>query len=158
MHPIFKHRGRLLLYLGVWVVFGLLLTVVFVFGGNAPVDWSLEFAVPVAVVLGLQSLSFWYVVQAMPPDDTPVVRMVVDLGDRRTGVADRLDRHRLCLGDVAGAGRRGVSRVGDGHPAVADIRRRDRHVAGGAGSLSRRRVSALAQCRTPCAGVASAGA
>lgn len=77
MHPIFKHRGRLLLYLGVWVVFGLLLTVVFVFGGNAPVAWSLEFAVPVAVVLGLQSLSFWYVVQAMPPDDTPVVRLVI---------------------------------------------------------------------------------
>ena len=76
MHPIFKHRGRLLLYLGVWVVFGLLLTVVFVFGGNAPVAWSLEFAVPVAVVLGLQSLSFWYVVQAMPPDDTPVARLV----------------------------------------------------------------------------------
>jgi len=77
MHPIFKHRGRLLLYLAVWVVFGLLLTVVFVFGGGAPLDWSLEFAVPVAVVLGLQSLSFWYVVQAMPPDDTPVIRMAV---------------------------------------------------------------------------------
>jgi two-component system, LytTR family, sensor histidine kinase AlgZ len=76
MHPIFKHRGRLPLYLGVWVVFGLLLTVVFVFGG-APLQWSLEFAVPIAVVLGLQSLSFWYVVQAMPPDDTPVVRMAV---------------------------------------------------------------------------------
>lgn len=75
MHPIFKHRGRLLLYLAVWVVFGLLLTVVFVFGGGAPLDWSLEFAVPIAVVLGLQSLSFWYVVQAMPPDDTPVARM-----------------------------------------------------------------------------------
>ena len=77
MHPIFKHRRRLLLYLGVWVVFGLLLTVVFVFGGNAPVAWSLEFAVPVAIVLGLQSLSFWYVVQATPADDTPVVRMAV---------------------------------------------------------------------------------
>ena len=77
MHPIFKHRSRLLLYLAVWVVFGLLLTVVFVFGGGAPLDWSLEFAVPVAIVLGLQSLSFWYVVQAMPPDDTPVARMAI---------------------------------------------------------------------------------
>ena len=75
MHPIFKHRGRLLSYLAVWVVFGLLLTVVFIFGGGAPVAWSLEFAVPVAVALGLQSLSFWYVVQAMPPGDTPVTRM-----------------------------------------------------------------------------------
>ena len=75
MHPIFEHRGRLASYLGVWVIFGLLLTVVFVFGGGAPVDWSLEFAVPIAIVLGLQSLSFWYVVQATPPGNTPVVRL-----------------------------------------------------------------------------------
>ena len=34
-------------------------------------------AVPVAVVLGLQSLSFWYLVQAMPPGDTPAVRFGV---------------------------------------------------------------------------------
>jgi two-component system sensor histidine kinase AlgZ len=77
MHPIFLHRSRLALYLAVWVVFGLLLAVVFVFGGKAPVAWSLEFAVPVAVALGLQSLSFWYVVQAMPPGDTPVGRMAI---------------------------------------------------------------------------------
>ena len=77
MHPIFVHRGRLSLYLAVWVVFGLLLAVVFVFGGKAPVAWSLEFAVPIAIALGLQSLSFWYVVQAMPPGDTPVARMAV---------------------------------------------------------------------------------
>jgi sensor histidine kinase YesM len=75
MHPIFEHRGRLSLYLAVWVVFGLLLAVVFVFGGKAPVAWSLEFAVPIAIALGLQSLSFWYVVQAMPPGDTSVARM-----------------------------------------------------------------------------------
>ena len=77
MHPIFEHRSRLLSYLGVWVIFGLLLTVVFVFGGGAPVEWSLEFAVPVAIVLGLQSLSFWYVVQATPPGNTPVLRLAV---------------------------------------------------------------------------------
>jgi two-component system sensor histidine kinase AlgZ len=77
MHPIFVHRGRLSLYLAVWVVFGLLLAVVFVFGGKAPVAWSLEFAVPIAIALGLQSLSFWYLVQAMPPGDTPVARMAV---------------------------------------------------------------------------------
>jgi two-component system sensor histidine kinase AlgZ len=77
MHPIFVHRGRLSLYLAVWVVFGLLLAVVFVFGGKAPVAWSLEFAVPIALALGLQSLSFWYLVQAMPPGDTPVARMAL---------------------------------------------------------------------------------
>ena len=41
MHPILKRRSRLLLYLAVWVAFGLLLTVVFVFGGRAPPLWSL---------------------------------------------------------------------------------------------------------------------
>ena len=75
MHPILKRRGRLLLYLSVWVAFGLLLTVVLIFGGRAPTEWSLEFAVPLAVLLGLQCLSFWYLVQLMPPGDTPVVRM-----------------------------------------------------------------------------------
>src|SRR3990170_1684672 len=80
MHPIFVHRGRLSLYLAVWVVFGLLLAVVFVFGGKAPVAWSLEFAVPIAIALGLQSLSFWYVVQAMPPGETPVARLAATWG------------------------------------------------------------------------------
>lgn len=77
MHPILKRRSRLLLYLGVWIVFGLLLTVVFVFGGPAPVRWALEFTVPLALLLGLQSLSFWYLVQSMPPGDTPLVRMAL---------------------------------------------------------------------------------
>lgn len=77
MHPILKRRGRLWLYLAVWIVFGLLLTVVFVFGGRAPVQWSLYFSVPMAVLLGLQSLSFWFLVQAMPPGDTPPLRMAL---------------------------------------------------------------------------------
>lgn len=75
MHPILIRRSRLLMYLAVWIVFGLLLTFVFVYGGRAPVRWSLIYAVPLAVLLGLQSLSFWYVVQATPPGSTPVSRM-----------------------------------------------------------------------------------
>jgi sensor histidine kinase YesM len=77
MHPILKRRGRLLLYLAVWIIFGLLLTVVFVFGGRAPMQWALFFSVPIAMLLGLQSLSFWFLVQAMPPGDTSVARMTV---------------------------------------------------------------------------------
>src|SRR5262245_23372521 len=77
MHPILKRRSRLLLYLAVWIVFGLLLTVVFVFGGNAPIQWSLFFSLPAALLLGLQSLSFWFLVQAMPPGNTSLVRMTV---------------------------------------------------------------------------------
>jgi hypothetical protein len=75
MHPILISRSRMLVYLAVWVAFGLQLAAVMVFGGKAPATWSLEFAVPVAVLLGLQSLSFWYLVQAMPPDTTPPLRM-----------------------------------------------------------------------------------
>src|SRR4026207_111649 len=77
MHPILKRRSRLFLYLAVWIVFGLLLTVVFIFGGRAPPLWSVYFAVPMAVLLGMQSLSYWYLVQSMPPGETPIVRMVV---------------------------------------------------------------------------------
>jgi two-component system, LytTR family, sensor histidine kinase AlgZ len=77
MHPILKHRSRMLLYLAVWIIFGLLLTVVFIFGGRAPTRWSLVFAVPLAVLLGLQSLSFWYLVQSMPPGATPVMRLAL---------------------------------------------------------------------------------
>jgi two-component system, LytTR family, sensor histidine kinase AlgZ len=77
MHPILKRRSRLVLYLAVWIVFGLLLAVVFIFGGRAPPLWSVYFSIPMAVLLGLQSLSFWYLVQSMPPGETPVVRMAV---------------------------------------------------------------------------------
>src|SRR5678809_1170055 len=51
MHPVLKRRSRLVLYLAVWIVFGLL--------------------------LGMQSLAYWYLVQSMPPGETPIVRMVV---------------------------------------------------------------------------------
>lgn len=77
MHPIFKSRSRLVLYLTVWIAFGLLLSEVIYFGGQAPAYWSFLFAVPLAVLLGLQSLSFWYLVQSMPPGETPVGRMAL---------------------------------------------------------------------------------
>src|SRR5262245_21781432 len=74
MHPIFRRRSRLLLYLAVWIAFGLLLDGVMAFGG-APVYWSTLFNVPLAIFLGLQSLSFWYLVQAMPPGETSLSRL-----------------------------------------------------------------------------------
>ena len=77
MHPVLKRRSRLLLYLGVWVAFGLLLSVVFVFGSRTPAGWAVQFAVPIAVLLGMQSLSFWYLVQSMPPGQTPLLRLTM---------------------------------------------------------------------------------
>jgi signal transduction histidine kinase len=77
MHPILTSRTRMLGYLGVWIAFGLLLSGVMFFGGNAPANWSLLFSVPLAVLLGLQSLSFWYLVQLLPPDTTSPMRMAL---------------------------------------------------------------------------------
>src|SRR5437868_3877506 len=77
MHPILKRRNRMVLYLSVWVAFGLLLAMVLHFGGRAPTSWSLQFAVPLSVLLGLQSLAFWYLAQAMPPGETPIPRLAV---------------------------------------------------------------------------------
>lgn len=77
MHPILRRRSRLALYLAVWMAFGILLALVLMLGGQAPAGWSFMFAVPLAIMLGLQSLSFWYLVQAMPPGETPVVRMAL---------------------------------------------------------------------------------
>lgn len=75
MHPILTQRSRMILYLAVWIAFGMLLAGVLYSGGRAPADWAFMFAVPLAVLLGLQSLSFWYLVQSMPPGDTPLGRM-----------------------------------------------------------------------------------
>jgi len=77
MHPILTSRLRVALYLMVWIAFGLLLSVVLVFGGRAPVLWAFEFALPIALALGLQSLSFWYLVQALPPGQTAPMRMTL---------------------------------------------------------------------------------
>lgn len=77
MHPILINRTRMLVYLAIWVAFGLLLSTVMMFGGKAPAAWSLEFAIPLAVLLGLQSLPYWYLVQALPPDTTPTHRIML---------------------------------------------------------------------------------
>lgn len=77
MHPVLKSRSRLVLYLAVWVAFGLLLSEVLYFGAKASAYWSLLFGVPLSLLLGLQSLSFWFFVQSMPPGETPPGRMAV---------------------------------------------------------------------------------
>jgi hypothetical protein len=67
------------LYLTGWVGFGLLLSPVLQFGAAVPLYSSLEFAVPMAVLLGLQSLSFWYLVQSLPAGETLPLRLAVTL-------------------------------------------------------------------------------
>jgi signal transduction histidine kinase len=75
MHPILARGGRLALYLGLWVLVGLLLA------GLLPVQTDLGWAASIAVALPLATafsfvcLSAWYVTRGMPLDATGTVRI-----------------------------------------------------------------------------------
>jgi two-component system, LytTR family, sensor histidine kinase AlgZ len=73
MHPIIARRERLVLYLALWLVFGLLLSAVIAVG--APFAWSAAYAVPLSLMLGLLALPFWYLVRVLPVDSTPLSRL-----------------------------------------------------------------------------------
>ncbi len=76
LHPIVARRERLLLYLAVWLAFGALLAAVVAFRGDTTFVWAAVFTIPLAILLGLQSLSCWYLVQVMPMEETPLPRLV----------------------------------------------------------------------------------
>ncbi len=76
VHPILARRDRLALYLVFALVLGLLMAGVVIYGGGAPLAWALEFALPLTVVLGFQSLGTWYLVRTLPAQSTPWPRLV----------------------------------------------------------------------------------
>ncbi len=75
LHPIVARRERLLLYLIVWLAFGALLAGVVAYRGDTSFAWASVFAMPLAILLGLQSLSCWYLVQVLPMNGTPLPRL-----------------------------------------------------------------------------------
>jgi two-component system sensor histidine kinase AlgZ len=75
LHPILARRERLLLYLAVWLGFGVLLAAVVAYRGETSLAWAAVYAVPLAILLGFQSLSCWYLVQVLPADATPLARL-----------------------------------------------------------------------------------
>lgn len=75
LHPILARRDRRLLYLTVWLGFGVLLAAVVAFRGDTSFAWSTVYAMPLALLLGVQSLSCWYLVQVLPVNETPLVRL-----------------------------------------------------------------------------------
>jgi hypothetical protein len=77
LHPILRDRRRLFVYLLVWLAVGVLLAAVVVYGGKAPLAWAIEFAAPLAVLLGFVSLGSWYLVRALPAETTPPLRLLV---------------------------------------------------------------------------------
>jgi hypothetical protein len=76
MHPILSHRGRLLGYLLLWVTFGALLAAVIAVTGEASLRWAELFAMPLAVLMGLECLPCWYLVRGMAPEEVPLWRLV----------------------------------------------------------------------------------
>ena len=75
MHPILSSRGRLLAYLLVWVTFGALLAGIIAVTNEASLHWGELFAIPLAVLMGLQCLPCWYLVRGMAPDEVPAWRL-----------------------------------------------------------------------------------
>jgi len=76
MHPILSSRGRLLGYLLLWVTFGGLLAGIIAVTGEAYLQWAELFAIPLAVLMGLQCLPCWYLVRGMSPEEVPTWRLV----------------------------------------------------------------------------------
>jgi len=76
VHPILTQPARLLQYVALWAAFGLLLAGVLIVGDQAPIAWALEFALPLAVLLGFQALSCWYMIQVLPARETPWPRLI----------------------------------------------------------------------------------
>ena len=72
------YKGFLLAILppGAFIVLGLLIAGVVVYGGRAPLEWALLFALPLALVFGFQTLGSWYLVRALPTETTPLGRLV----------------------------------------------------------------------------------
>jgi Histidine kinase len=75
MHPILAHRDRLLLYFAAWIAYGSLFASVIFTTGQASGVWALAFTVPLAVLLGLQSLFCWYLVRVLPAGEIPTLRL-----------------------------------------------------------------------------------
>jgi two-component system sensor histidine kinase AlgZ len=75
MHPILSSRGRLLAYLLLWVTFGALLAGIIAVTNEASLRWGELFAMPLAVLMGLQCLPCWYLVRGMAPDEVPAWRL-----------------------------------------------------------------------------------
>ncbi len=75
MHPILAYRSRLLLYLALWLVFGIMLATAMSVTGTTSGIWSVVMALPLALLLGVQSLSCWYLVRVLPLGQVPAARL-----------------------------------------------------------------------------------
>ena len=77
MHPVLARGGRLALYLGLWVVVGLLLAALL--AGQSGLGWTASaiIALPLATAFSFVCLSAWYVARGMPLTTTGALRIAV---------------------------------------------------------------------------------
>lgn len=75
MHPVLARGARLALYLGLWVVVGLLLAGLVTTQGALGWGEAIAVALPLAAVFSFVCLSAWYVSRGMPLATTGTVRI-----------------------------------------------------------------------------------
>ncbi len=76
MHPILARGSRLALYLGLWVLVGILLAGLLAGVGAIAWEESLALAIPMALAYAFVCLSAWYVSRSLPLVTTGTTRIV----------------------------------------------------------------------------------
>lgn len=76
MHPILARGGRLALYLGLWMLAGVLLSALLARPGGPASSESLAIAVPLAITYAFFCLSAWYVSRSAPLATTGTIRLI----------------------------------------------------------------------------------
>jgi LytS/YehU family sensor histidine kinase len=77
MHPIFKSRSGLIVYLAAWIPLGFLFDYVICVTGHLTAPQSLAFTVPLIVVLACICLSAWFVCRSLPLRTTHFGKLIV---------------------------------------------------------------------------------
>ncbi|MGB2867312.1 MAG: histidine kinase [Bacteroidota bacterium] len=77
MHPILADKQKLLLYVALWLIAGVLLGLLMGDSGSAPWGQALAFTIPMTLVYSFMSLSSWYLCRAFPLQSTSFSRIAV---------------------------------------------------------------------------------
>jgi len=76
VHPILTQPKLLLAYFGAWTAYALVLAGVSAWGTEAPLLWSTLFWLPSSWLLGLMSLTCWYLLKVLPAHETPWLKLI----------------------------------------------------------------------------------
>lgn len=77
MHPILAQRERILIYLSIWLILGLLLASAVAVLGNTAWAAALFVVLPLTTVYSFMCLSAWYVCRAFPLHNTAFIRLLI---------------------------------------------------------------------------------